>query len=254
MSCTSSGVVIKVQGPLPSEEHLEGQALICRRLFAPPSKPVLFNFGPFERNWSWVLLPSPLPDRPFAWCSVKDFTLALAKCNGTPAMKHPAWCSGTWFVLRSLPLAKVVSLIWKIGTDHMFLPPRPGASLQCSSCQVPATIDHIVFDCAHTRPLWSALCQHAKLGLRPSFESVLAGPDRQHPISSDRQLLVAYQLAFVHIHYAWCVWWAHHHGTTQALERWERRVVNAYYILPPDLQELWRNVPYVNNIINSWKF
>ena len=91
MSCTPSGVVIKVQGPLPSEEHLEGQALICRRLFAPPSRPVLFNFGPFERNWSWALLPSPLPDRPFAWCSVKDFTLALAKCNGTPTMKHPAW-------------------------------------------------------------------------------------------------------------------------------------------------------------------
>ena len=47
MSCTPSDVPIKVQWPLPSEEHLEGQTLICRRLFAPPSKPVLFSFGPF---------------------------------------------------------------------------------------------------------------------------------------------------------------------------------------------------------------
>ena len=136
--------------------------MICRRLFAPPSKPVLFNFGPFERKWSWALLPSPLPDRPFAWCSVKDFALALAEANGAPAMRHPAWCSGTWFVLRSLPLAKVASLIWKIGTNNMFLPPLPKANLVCKACQVPATIEHIVFACAHTQPLWSEFCKHTR--------------------------------------------------------------------------------------------
>ena len=62
-----------------------------------------------------------------------------------------------------------------------------------------------------------------------------------------------FQLAFVHIRYAWCVWWAHFHHATQAPERWERRVVNAYCMLPSDLQELWRSVPYTRNIISSWK-
>ena len=186
-----------------------------------------------------MLLLSPLPDHLFAWCSVKYFTLALAKYNGTPAMKHPAWCSGTRFVLRLLPLAKVVCLMWKIGADHLYLLLcLQYASLQCSSCQVPAIIDHIVFNCAHTCPLWSALCQH--IGLRPSLLSVFAGPDRQHPISSGRQLLVVDELAFVHIHDALCVcvWWAHHHGTTQALTRALRPA--------PDLHELWHSVPCTN--------
>ena len=47
-----------------------------------------------------------LPDRPFAWCSVKDLALAPAESNSAPAMRHPVWRSGTWFVLRSLPLEK----------------------------------------------------------------------------------------------------------------------------------------------------
>ena len=189
MSCTPSGVPIKGQGPMPSEESLEGQALICRRLFARQAIQFFSTLAPFERQRCWTLLPSPLPDHLFAWCSVKDFTLALAKYNGMPIMKHPAWCSGTRFVLRLLPLTKVVCLVWKIGADHLYLLLcLQCACLQCSSCQVPAIIDHIVFDCAHTRPLCSALCQH--IGLRPSLLSVFAGPDRQHPISSDRQLLV----------------------------------------------------------------
>ena len=33
----------------------------------------------------------------------------------------------------------------------------------------------------------------------------------------------------------------------------ERRVVNAFYLLSSDLQELWRSVPVTNNIISSWK-
>ena len=253
MSCSPLGVLTKVQGPLPPADHVDGPAIICRRLFAPPSRPVLFNFGPFESRWSWALLPSPAADRPFAWCSVKDFTLALTKSNGAPAMSHPAWCPGTWFVLRSLPLTKVVSLIWSIGTNRLFLPPRPGATTVCRSCQVPATLDHIIFDCPRSRPLWSSFSHSSGFDIQPNFQSIFAGPDRQHPIAG-RFMLVMFQLAFIHIHHVWCSWWAHQHESSRTLERWERRVMNAYLVLVPELQQLWRSVPYTSNIVNSWRF
>ena len=105
---------------VPSEEHLEGQELICRRLFTPPSKPLLFNIGPFERQWSWVQ-PSPLPDRRSRGVQSRTTRSRWPSATASHAMKHPAWCCGTWFVLRSLSLAKVECLVWKIGTDHFFV-------------------------------------------------------------------------------------------------------------------------------------
>ena len=83
---------------------------------------------------------------------------------------------------------------------------------------------HRLHLCSHTQPLRSVFCKHTGLlSLRPCFQSVFAGPNRRLPISSGRQVLVFFQLAFVHIHHAWCVLWAHFRHATQAPERWETR-------------------------------
>ena len=230
----------------------------ARTLLAPPDKPAVYAFGKLRESWSWALLPSPVPHLPFVCCGVNHFTLTmiLDSCNPRQIMQHPAWCDATWSILRQMPVPKVASLIWKIGTNRLCLPPKPFVTLLCEQCGCPASLDHIVFGCSVSAPLWQAFDRAFGAVRAPSFELIFAGVDRrsQEPsMCSDTQMVTLLEL--LHIHHAWCTWWAYQHGSDVKLtERWPRRVMALYSMLGPVKQQIWARHPVVSSIVNEWRY
>ena len=202
------------------------------------------------------MLPSPLPPLPplpFCLCAVKHFTLALIfdspKCDISHMMNHPDWTRSTWRLVRKVPILKVVSLIWKIGTNRMLRP-------QCNLCNCEATTDHIVFTCPIVQPLWREFDRVIGAVVGPSFKLIFGGLDRRFADLDCRpDSPMVSMLEFLHIHFAWCTWWAHFHGNdVQSNERWSRRVMNLYSLLDPEVRRDWNKHPFVSRIIREWKY
>ena len=125
-------------------ESGEKSIFVARTMEAPPDAPSRVVLGKLSKAWSWAILPSPLTQLPFTSCGVRHFTLSLIldspKCEMSHLMKHPDWSEVTWNLVRRMPVTKVASLIWHIGTGRM----RP---TPCRRCNCEAGIDHIVFKC-----------------------------------------------------------------------------------------------------------
>ena len=154
-----------------------------------------YSYGLFELMWSWVLVPSPLAPKPFYECTIKDFSRAGAFCSYVNAptsiiMYHADWCRVTWYLVKKMPLAKVRSLMYQIGTNSYKLPPYNG-ELRCPFCKkrglpVAATLDHIVFECIQSNKLWSTFDKTFGTTVTPaSFASIFAAIDRSSPMDSE---------------------------------------------------------------------
>ena len=206
-----------------------------------------------HQSWSWAVLPSPLVQLPFVKCAVKQFTLSLIldspRCDLLNIMRHPNWSEATWSLLRQMPVTKVASLIWKIGTNRM--PTSP-----CHMCGDEATIDHIIFSCPVSAPLWCDFDKTIKAIIAPSFEQIFGGLDRRFPDSFVRRpdSHIVSQLELLHIHFVWCAWWARQHNRDAPIERWSRRVMNLFHLLSPEAQWEWKTHPLVSDIIGSWTY
>ena len=198
------------------------------------------------------VLPSSLMQLPFTSCGVRHLTLSLIldspKCEMSHLMKHPDWSEVTWNLVRRMPVTKVASLIWHIGTGRM----RPTT---CRRCNCEAGIDHIVFTCPTSAPQWRLFDRAIGAIIAPSFKLIFRGNDRRFQDLNIRpDTHIVNRLEMLHIHFVWCVWWAYQHNTDAPVERWPRRVVNLDHLLSRKARWLWDDSPLVSKIIRSWKY
>ena len=82
---------------------------------------------------------------------LRHFTLSLIldspHSNLARVMIHPDWSESTWALLRKMPVPKVASLFWKIGTSRF-------PHLVCNKCGCAAKSGHIIFSCPVSASLW----------------------------------------------------------------------------------------------------